>query len=129
MNNELIRYQKNLKKALFCGYRKKQQLLSDFRSSLSAFLEDCPTPTYSQLADAFGPPEEVARLLMEHVSQAEIQHYHLWKTVQKSILILLAILVLLFGFYAYYLKEWTIITVHDEIRPVPNPTYQSGESK
>lgn len=117
MNKETLRYRRKLRKLLSCGPGRKKELLSRFENSLSPFLEDCPAPGYAQLEAAFGPPEEMASVLMEAVSEREKRCMQLWKKVQKGLFILLLILVFLFGFYAYYLKEWTTIGVRDEIHP------------
>lgn len=105
MNKETVRYRRKLRKLLSCGPGRKKELLSRFENSLSPFLEDCPAPGYEQLEAAFGPPEEMASVLMEAVSEREKRCIQLWKKVQKGLFILLLILVLLFGFYAYYLER------------------------
>lgn len=128
MNKETIRYQRKLRKQLPCGPSRKKELLSKFETTLSPFLEDCPCPNYEQLTAAFGPPEEMASVLMEAVPEKEKRHFRLWQRIQKGLFILLFILVLLFGFYAYYLKEWTVIEVRDEVFPTPT-AYESTASQ
>lgn len=129
MNKEIVRYQLKLRKHLSCNPNKKKQLLSTFESSLTPFLEDCPTPSYEQIEAAFGPPEEMASVLMETVPEKEKRLFQLWQNVRKCIFILLFILAIVFGVYAYCLKEWTIITVYDEVYPVTPTISQEGESK
>lgn len=122
MNKETIRYQRKLRKQLPCGLSRKKELLSKFETTLSPFLEDCPCPNYEQLTAAFGPPEEMASVLMEAVPEKEKRHFRLWQRIQKGLCILLFILVLLFGFYAYYLKEWEVVEFHNSVIEIVHET-------
>lgn len=126
MNNEIIRYRRELKKQLHCSTSKRRQLLNQLDDSLSAFLEDYPSPSMEQLHSAFGPPEEMAHVLLDTVTKADlIQH-----TIKLKALRILAgiavTLFVLFTLYVFYIKEVTIITFENEITPVTT-TYQEGE--
>lgn len=121
MNKETVRFRRELGRLLPCCPGRKRELLSKFDDSLSPFLEDCPAPGYEQLKAAFGPPEEMASVLIGAVPEKEKQRFHLWQRVRKSLLILLFVLVFLFGFYAYFLKEWTITETHSELIPGKYP--------
>lgn len=129
MNKEIARYRRELRKQLPCLPHRKKQMLDKFESALLSFLEDCPNPVYAQLKAAFGPPEEMALVLMEAVPEKEKRHFVLWQRVGRDLLILLFILTLVFCFYVYYLNELTIITVYDDVYPLTSTITQEGESK
>lgn len=61
------RYQKKLL-ASFPRQRELRKLLSNqFQRSLIPLLEDIPSPTYNDLLAAFGPPEEMAKTLLQGI--------------------------------------------------------------
>ena len=64
MNHEAVCYEKALKKQLRCTSSTKKRLLQQFRGSLDTYLEDHPSPTETDLCKAFGPPEDMAEILM-----------------------------------------------------------------
>lgn len=128
MNKQIALYRRELRKRLFCGPGRKKKLLSKFDSALAAFLEDCSAPSYEQLEAAFGPPGEMAAVLMETVPREETRRFRLWCKARMGVLVLLITLIILFGFYAYFLKEWTVITVYDDVYPVSSTTFQEDGS-
>lgn len=129
MNKEIIRYQRKLRKQLPCSPSRKKELLSKFEATISPFLEDCPCPNYEQLAAAFGPPEEMASVLMEAVPETEKRRFRLWQKIRNVLCILLFILVLLFGFYTYYLKGWTVVEFHKSVIEIVYETSECEDSK
>lgn len=62
-NPDIHRYERELKGAVK-GFRRRRRILEAFRRSLSLFLEDVDAPTYEDLEEAFGPPEQMAEDLM-----------------------------------------------------------------
>lgn len=57
-------------RALGCevkGFRQRKQVRKAFQRSLTPFLEEQPAPTWTDLVEAFGPPEQMARELMENI--------------------------------------------------------------
>ena len=86
MPNFVTRYKKILRRNLSCTGNTKKQLLQKFERSLSVFLEDTPTPDMDELCAAFGPPKEMASVLMAEVPQKEVARYRARKIVLWSIL-------------------------------------------
>lgn len=78
----VTQYKKVLKKNLRCSGSVRERLLAKFDSSLSAFLDDTPAPDKDAIHTAFGPPKEMADLLMAEVTPEEAAHYR-----RKSIII------------------------------------------
>lgn len=117
MNNESARYRRALKKHLHCGGETRRQLLKQFDKSLDAFQEDQPTPTRAQLESAFGPPEAMAAVLMERVSEAEQARYLRNKKIIRILAGIVLALFVAFVIYVFCVKEFTIITVHDGVSP------------
>lgn len=118
MNKEIIRYQRELKKHLQCGMHIRKKLLSQFRDSLSSFLEENPEPNYEQLITAFGPPEEMANILMEAVPTSEQLRYRRNNKLVKILYGFVAVLFIMFALYVFYMKEFTIVTVESDVHPV-----------
>jgi len=124
MDKEAARYKRAVAKRLSCSVSRKWKLLNGFQESLDRFLEEVPSPGSAQLIDAFGPPEELASTMMGKVSDQEKKRYVIQEKVFKALFVVAFILALIFGFYAYFIKEWTIIEFHDSVEPVPT-TYES----
>lgn len=49
------------------GFRQRKQVRKAFQRSLTPFLEEQPAPAWTDLVEAFGPPEQMARELMEAI--------------------------------------------------------------
>lgn len=127
MNRNIVRYQRQLKKHMPCGFRTRNDLLTQFRSSLSVFLDEQPEPTYGQLIDAFGPPDEMAAVMMAAVAEKEQLRYHKCRKVRTVLAGFAAIMFIAFSLYVFYIKEVTIISFEGELIP-DNPTF-SQESE
>lgn len=70
---------------------------------MDVFLEDHPSPTTDDLRDAFGPPEEMAQVLMEGLSKEDRQKYLQRQNCKR---ILAVILVVLFFAYMTFVLFW-----------------------
>lgn len=127
MNKEIARYRRILKSNLHCGRAKRRTLLDQFEYSLLCFLEDCPSPTYTQLTDAFGPPEDMARVLMESVTKEEKIKYRKQQKLLKILKIAVIVLLAIFAIYTYYYKEYTIIEIYDELTQVQTIVTNGGK--
>lgn len=127
MNNETARYRRALRNQLPCLPHRKRQLLVKFEAALLPFLEEHPDPSFAQLELAFGSPKEIASILMEAVPEKEMQRFALWKKAEKILLILCLIFAILFGIYAYTLKEWTIVEYHDSVYEIVNETTEQQD--
>ena len=115
------KYERAVKKALHCGRAAKARLLARFHGSLQTFLEENPSPNAQALYDAFGPPEEMAKLLMEDTTEAERAQYRRNKLLLRIGAVILIAAILLFSIYVCFVKsvpvqqynEFSIIT-HEE---------------
>lgn len=65
-NPDIRHYKRELGKAVR-GFRCRKRVLAEFQCSLSPLLEDQPTPTYADLEEAFGPPDQMAQDLIETI--------------------------------------------------------------
>lgn len=124
MNNNIVRYQRSLSRKLPCTGVYKERLLDKFRASLSSFMEENPSPTAQELHTAFGPPEEMANLLAEKITDAEKTQYRHSKLVRSAAIGVALALVLSFTGYIYFVKDIGVTvketTVIDNC--VPSPT-------
>lgn len=114
MSNCVARYENALKKRLTCKGSIKKELIDKFRKSLADYLEDCPTPEMADLCNAFGPPEEMAKVLMEEVSAEEVARHRRWKTCLRVAVGLLTASLLLFAIYVFFCKQKPI-TYYEEV--------------
>lgn len=88
-------YRKQLKKSLRCTAAVKNRLMNTFESSFSSYLEENPVPLKEDLLAAFGPPEEMAAVLMTEVSEEEKEEYRRRITLQRIFIWVLIPIVIL----------------------------------
>lgn len=108
---DLSEYKNKLKKKLRCCRATKKILLEQFSASLSVYLEEHPTPTAEALHTAFGPPEEMALVLMEAVSETEKSKYRSRMILKHIIAGVLVALFLAFTAYVYMIKQQPITII------------------
>ena len=115
MNHETLRYEQALKKQLRCTHTTRKHLLRQFHGFLIAFLEDHPSPTEADLRDAFGPPEDMAKVLVENINKAEIAQFdrqQKWKRIMVTILVALLLVLMV---YIFFWKEKPVVGVSEII--------------
>lgn len=110
MNHETVCYEKALFKQFRCTGSTRKHLLQQFRGSLEVYLEDHPSPTEVDLREAFGPPEEMAGVLMESVSKAEVAQFEKQKKWKRIAAGILAALLFALTTYVFFWKEKPIIS-------------------
>ena len=71
MINAAAHYRRVLKKELRCGGKAKKRLLNGFDQILNAYLEEHNNTTVDELTFAFGPPKEMAAVLMSEITAPE----------------------------------------------------------
>ena len=101
MNKYAEQYRKKLKACLQCSSKTKKALLDSFDRSLEYYLEECPEPADKELHAAFGPPEEMAWVLMEGITTQEIAKYQVRQTLKGVSVCILVMLLLIACVYAY----------------------------
>lgn len=118
MNKDIAQYRRIIKKNLHCNATTRAKLLAQFEVSLSPLLEDHPAPTYAQLEAAFGPPAEMAIILMEGVSPKDQRRYYARKTLLKLLAGLAATLLIVFAIYVFFEKEYSNIQFNYEVESI-----------
>lgn len=126
MNYEAALYEKALRKQLHCTSNTKEHLLKQFRSSMSTYLDEHPSPTGADLLDAFGSPEDMAKVLMENVSEAEVKTYRKRTLFLKIITVVLLAIILIQVLYSAFFKDYTLVT-DESIIIEPAVTSPKGE--
>lgn len=127
MNRQTKQYIKELKAHLKCGRSLRKQVLSDFLPALTSYLEDVPSPTRTMLEDAFGPPQEMAMVLMKSISQEEQISYKRKRKLLRAITIAFATVFVAFSLYVFFDKEFSVITYTNEL--IPDESILSQEGK
>ena len=126
MNTQEKNYRKQVRKALLCGRKEKQQLTAALDRDLARFREETPEPTAEELSAAFGTPEDVAASLMAQLPEGTQKKFQKCKRVWKWIVS--AVIIFLIAFFAFvaYTKEIPVYEVEDldvgETRDVPDWT-------
>lgn len=119
MLNAAAQYRRSLEKKLQCGSETKKRLLAGFDQSLATYMEDANAPAMEDLCAAFGPPEEMAEVLMAEVTSQE-QTQHRKNMLCKEILaVILAVILVVFTIYIWFYKE-VGLTITDDLNHVPN---------
>lgn len=105
MTSCTVQYKRKLKENLRCSCSAKRKLLDRFDDSLREYLDENPSPTMEELSTAFGPPEEMARTLMENVDEADKAAYSKFLVARRVTAGILAAVLLAFSAYVFFLKE------------------------
>lgn len=105
MNNSAARYKSKLKRKLQCNRGTKAKLLDEFSHLLDGFLDENPDAAYTDLSNAFGPPEEMAKTLMEQVSEQEICTYKMHQALLHIVAVVLAIVLIFITITVFFWKE------------------------
>ncbi len=118
MNKDIIRYRRELRRELRCGFSSKRKLLAEFTCSLADFSQEQPNPTYQQLLGAFGPPKEMAAVLMETLSESELTKYSIAKKFIRILAGIAVALFIAFTVYVFYFQQVTVIEVVNSVNEV-----------
>ena len=118
--NSVSLYQKKLRKQLPCKNAVKKRLLENFQASLDEFLEDHPSPTIEELDTAFGPPEEMVKILSAEISQEDVARYRKGCKIKRILSVVLAVVVTASVLYLAFWKQKPItqtddLEINDEI--------------
>lgn len=87
-------------------------MLDAFRPNLELYLEEHPDASFNDLCKAFGPPEEMAAILLLQASKQEKQADRLRRLLLRMATGILCATLLLFTVYVYFYKEFKI-SYHD----------------
>lgn len=122
MSDCISNYELMLKKELRCGSATRNRLLERFHVMLATFTEENPAPDTPALESAFGKPKELANMLMEDTTEKERKEYIRGKRIRKGFAIGLALLLLLFTLYVFFIKSNPITHVHEIIDEGTTPS-------
>lgn len=111
MNDCVAQYRKTLKKKLRCPGSTRKRLVQKFNSSAAAFSEDHPKPSMDEVYTAFGPPEEMASILMAEVTPKEAARYRRRQILSRIAAGILAAIFVAITIYVYFQKDtkWVVI--------------------
>ena len=118
------KYLRELRRHLRCSRKTQKRLSEQFKAYQHDAIDDAPD--YDQMVTMFGPPEEMARTLMEEVSQEEQLAYRRNRLFLRIISFVLAISFAVFSLYIFFIKEITVIEVVTRDY-YGNPYVDSGE--
>lgn len=113
MTDTVLQYEKLLKKRLRCTTAVRKRLLEKFRGALLVFLEETPEPSMNQLREAFGPPEEMAQVLMTEVSPVEKAEHCRNRRIQCIAAGVIAVVFVLFTMYIYFEKQKPLVMIDE----------------
>lgn len=71
-NKAARRYLRIVRQLLPCGKKTRTAILAGITASLSAYLEQFPDATYSELEAKYGPPQQIAAAYVENAGTADI---------------------------------------------------------
>lgn len=114
MNKATKQYRRKLRRALKCCRNDKRRFLEKFQKAWEPFWEETPNPTWQELIEAFGPPEEMARHFSESLTQEDYKRYRIRKWILIGALgaILAAVVVYAVSYMAVKPK---IIYIEEEL--------------
>lgn len=101
MNKSAVQYRKRLAKNLQCSGRTRKDLLDSFDRSLENYLQEHPESTAQALQAAFGPPSEMAWVLMEGINDEEIARFRLQQIIKQiaaGLFMALLVVLAVYGF-------------------------------
>ena len=110
MVNAVAQYRRALEKKLRCRKEVKNRLLVGFDKTLNTYQEEYIAPSMDDLITAFGPPEEMAKILMAEVAPQELAEYSKNALIQKILAVFFAVFLALFTFYILFVKEVGLTT-------------------
>lgn len=113
MTDTVLQYERLLKKQLRCTTAVRKRLLEKFRGALLVFLEETPDPNLNQLREAFGPPEEMAQVLMTEVSPEERAEYCRNRRIWRIVAGVIAVVFVLFTMYIYFEKQKPLVMIDE----------------
>ena len=118
MINAVAQYRRALKKELRCSSKAKKRLLTGFDQTLTAYLEENSNPSMEELSAAFGPPEEMAKVLMAELTAQEQTQYRRNILIRRLFLTALALVFLVLTIYICFYKS-VGLTSTSELNQIP----------
>ena len=126
MNHNVRRYRSKLKKKLHCMRKTQCKLLGEFDCMLNGFIDENPDASFDDLCSAFGPPEEMARILMEKLSTEDNRQHRRYIRIKRIVAAFCAVAFLLFVAYVFVEKQKPL-TFNDNDELVDVSIVKEGE--
>lgn len=127
MNICVSQYKDRVKRNLSCCSSAKARLLAKLDTYLEFYLDEHSSPTVDDLINAFGPPEEMSKVLMNELSANEVQNYHKFVIIKRTMAAMLLGVLILFTAYIFFIKEYNNITIIEEA--IINETLDVSETQ
>lgn len=112
MTAAIERYKRRLKRCLHCGSITKRRLMDRFEGMLNVYLSDSGWPASwpgkQDLENAFGTPEQMARILMDEIPHNVIAKYRRKKRILRVIGAVIVAALLAQVVYLSFFKEFTL---------------------
>lgn len=113
--NEIKSYKRTLKKNLRCSVSKRNELLTRFDEMVNTLNEDTPVLSKAVLEEAFGSPEDLAKVFCEGLDPIEAKKYRHRKIIKRISFALIIAAFVGFVFYVFGYKQFVNITINDTI--------------
>lgn len=121
MTTAIERYKRGVTRNLRCDSVARRRLMARFEDTLKVYLEDFGWPNNSpseqDLVNAFGPPAQMADILLADITAEEQARYRKKKKVKKAIAAILIAALVLLTVYIWIYKDVGITSV-DDVGPV-----------
>lgn len=132
MVNAAAQYRRALEKKLRCGSETKKRLLDGFDQTLAVYLEERGEPTMDDLTAAFGPPEEMAEILMTEVTPQELAQYRRYSLFTQLLASILTVILVLSTVYIWFYKTNGLTVVNNgsiiDRTTEPTSSIEQGEN-
>lgn len=107
INKSIQEYINNVSKSLICNRKLKKTIINDFRNSVLDYKEENNITDIKKIYEHFGTPNEIAQIYM---SDPDIQTIKRHINIKR---IILAVLICIFAFLAFFLTALTISNYYD----------------
>ena len=118
MINAAAYYRRALKKELRCSYKTKKRLLNGFNQAITAYWEEHSNPSMEELSAAFGPPSEMAKVLMAQITDQEHTMYRNRTLCTKILTSIIFVILISFTIYIWFYKS-VGLTSTSELNQIP----------
>ena len=114
MTKELLRYHRQVRKALDCPKPMRDRFLADARRMTDNFLAENPEASLDELQSAIGTPDALAAMFLDSADRDAVEKYRNRKSRVKRIAVMLLaaafISVTAFSIWAAYYRRSSVFT-------------------
>lgn len=111
MGDGMNQYRRELGKALLCTRGTKKRLMAQLLAHRQKLDGESPAPTYDQLVTLYGPPGDMAAMLMEEVPPEEQRRCRKRRRLYRGIAVGLLAALIVFTVYMTFIKEFKTTTI------------------